>query len=295
MQSYINGFLKYLIIEKNTSLNTNIKYKSDLTKLSNFLKIKFNITEPAEVETCHIRSYLEYIKEKSNLIPSSMGNKIAVIKSFFSYLHITEAIPRNPAFQIKKPRANKKLPKFLNDIELEKLLVAPDWAHSKRKIKFKIRDKLILTLLVYSGIRKSECLHLDWQDINLGQKYVIIRNSKNKTDRIIPLHDRVMTLMDIYLNQRLPLKDNALFVGEKDIRLSKNSLDNLYKFYLDLAGLSGKGYTIHSLRHTFATRLMNKNVNLYQIKSLLGHRSIESTEIYLHVTSKGLKDSINLL
>lgn len=295
MQGHVNGFLKYLIIEKNTSSNTNVKYKSDLIKLSNFLKNKFNITEPAEVETCHIRLYLDYIKEKSNLIPSSMGNKIAVIKSFFSYLHITEAIPRNPAFQIKKPRANKKLPKFLNDIELEKLLTAPDRTHSTRQIKFKIRDKLILTMLAYTGIRKSELLHLDWHDVNLGQKYIVIRNSKNKTDRIVPLHDRVMNLLDVYLSQRLLLKNYALFTGEKDNRLSKNSLDNLYKTYLILSGLSGKGYTIHSLRHTFATRLLNKNVNLYKIKSLLGHRSIESTEIYLHVTSKGLRDSINLL
>ena len=295
MQGYVNGFLKYLNIEKNTSLNTNIKYKSDLTKLSNFLKNKFNITEPSEVETCHIRSYMEYIKEKSNLSASSMDNKIAVIKSFFSYLHITEAIPRNPAFQIKKPRANKKLPKFLNDIELEKLLTAPDRAHSTRKLKFKIRDKLILTLFVYSGIRKTELLNLDWQDVNLGQKYVIIRNSKNKVDRLIPLHDRVLKLLDAYLTQKLPLKDNALFVGERDKRLSKNSLDDLYKFYLALSGLSSKGYTIHSLRHTFATRLLNKNVNLYKIKSLLGHRSIESTQIYLHLSNKGLQDSINLL
>ena len=249
MQGYVNGFMKYLIIEKNASLNTNIKYKSDLTKLSNFLKNKFNITEPSEVETCHIRSYLEYIQEKSNLIPSSMGNKIAVIKSFFNYLHTTEAIPRNPAFQIKKPRANKKLPRFLNDIELEKLLTAPDRAHSTRQIKFKVRDKLILTLLAYTGIRKSELLHLDWEDVNLGQKYIVIRNSKSKVDRIVPLHGRVMNLLDVYLAQRLPLKNNALFVGERNNRLSKNSLDNLYKSYLGLSGLSGKGYTIHSLRH----------------------------------------------
>ncbi len=295
MQHHLNSFLKYLSIEKNTSSNTNIKYRADLTKLSNFLKSKFNVTEPAEVKTSHIRSYLEFIKEKSNLIPSSMGNKIAVIKSFFSYLLMTEAIPKNPALQIKKPVVNKKLPKFLNDIELEKLLTAPDRALSKRKLKFKVRDKLILTLFAYSGIRKSELLHLNWQDVNLGQKYIVIRNPKNKTDRTVPLHDRVMNLLDAYFAQRLPLKDNALFINEKGTRLSKNSLDGLYKFYLNLAGLAGKGYSVHTLRHTFATRLLNKNVNLYKIKSLLGHRSIESTEIYLHVTNKNLRDSVDLL
>ena len=112
MQCYVNGFLKYLNIEKNTSSNTNVKYKADLTKLSNFLKNKFNITEPTEVETCHIRSYLEYIKEKSNLIPSSMGNKIAVIKSFFSYLHPTEAIPKIQHYRLKNQGQTKNFQSF---------------------------------------------------------------------------------------------------------------------------------------------------------------------------------------
>ena len=296
MEHHVNGFLKYLTIENNTSQNTNIKYKADLTKLSSFLESEFNITEPTEIQTSHLRSYLEHIKEHNNLAPSSVGNKIAVIKSFFNYLHMTEAINKNPASQLKSPRVNQKLPKFLNDIELEKLLFAPDRSTKMRHVKFRIRDKLILTLLAYTGIRKSELLNRDWQDVNLGQKYIIIRNSKNKVDRTVPLHDTVIKLLYAYLTLRLPLTNNALFIGErKDKRLAENSLDNLFKYYLKISGLSDKGYSIHSLRHTFATRLLNKNVNLFKIKTLLGHKSIESTEIYLHVTNKGLEDSINLL
>jgi len=296
MHCHVNGLIKYLIIENNTSQNTNIKYKSDLSKLSSFLESEFNITEPTEVQTSHLRSYLEYIKDHNNLTPSSISNKIAFIKSFFNYLHRTEAINKNPAAQLKSPRVNQKLPKFLNEIELEKLLSAPDRTNKTRHIKFRVRDKLILTLFTYTGIRKSELLNLNWQDVNLGQKNIIIRNSKNKIDRTVPLHDKVIKLLDRYLTLRLPLNNNALFLGErKNKRLAENSLDNLFKYYLKISGLSDKGYSIHSLRHTFATRLLNKNVNLYKIKTLLGHKSIESTEIYLHVTNKGLEDSINLL
>jgi len=132
-------------------------------------------------------------------------------------------------------------------------------------------------------------------DTTLGSKYLIIRKSKNKSQRIIPLHDRVIGLLDKYLSERLPLKNNALFIGRTDQRIHQNSLKNLFDRYIKFSGLSGKGYTIHTIRHTFATRLLNKNVSLVNIKNLMGHRNLESTQIYLHVTGKELEDSINQL
>jgi integrase len=147
----------------------------------------------------------------------------------------------------------------------------------------------------YTGLRRTELTDLNWNDINLGNKYLIVRKSKNKNQRIIPLHDRVIELLDLYLNQRLPLKNNALFIGRTGERINHNSLNNLFGRYIKIAGLSGKGYTIHTLRHTFATRLLNKDVSLVNIMNLMGHRSLESTQIYLHVTGKELVESINQL
>jgi len=193
------------------------------------------------------------------------------------------------------PRRHKKIPKFLNDIELAKLLSAPDRVKNKRSKKFKLRDKLILNLLAFTGLRKSELLNLNWDDINLGSKYLIVRNGKNKTDRIIPLHENVYNLLEKYLSDRLPLNCKSLIIGERGKRLGISSLELIFKKYIMLSGLSGKGYSIHSLRHTFATRLLNKNVSLVKIKNLLGHKSIESTEIYLHTTGKELADSVDLL
>ena len=144
-------------------------------------------------------------------------------------------------------------------------------------------------------VKTTELINLNWTDINLGNKYLIVRKSKNKNQRIIPLHDRVMELLDLYLNQRLPLKNNALFIGRTGQRIHHNSLKKLFDRYIKIAGLSGKGYTIHTLRHTFETRLLNKNVILVNIKNLMGHRSLESTQIYLHVTGKELVESINAL
>lgn len=295
MLSHVNGFLKYLIIEKNTSSNTNIKYKSDLLRLSSFLIEEFNIDNPESVTINHLRKYLEKIKGDNCLKSTTISNKIAVIKSFFNFLSQSEIILRNPTSFLRLPRKVKRIPRYLNEIELEKLLSAPNRVKSRRVQKFILRDELVLTLLAYTGIRKSELLNLNWEDINLGNKYITIRNTKNKTDRVIPIHNRVFALLDKYLSQRLPINNPALFVGEGGNRLHSNSLRCLFKRSIKLSGLNNKGYTIHSLRHTFATRLLGKDVSLIKIKNLLGHKSIESTEIYLHTTSKDLADSINLL
>jgi len=295
MDGQVNGFLKYLNIEKNSSQNTITKYKADLNKLCLYLNNNCGINEIEIVTIGHLRQYLEYIKDNGNLSSSTVANKIAVLKSFFKYLYEQGSLDKNPASLLKMPRRHKKIPKFLNDIELAKLLSAPDRVKDKRSKKFKIRDMLILNLLAFGGLRKSELLNLNWDDINLGSKYLIVRNGKNKTDRIIPLHENVYILLEKYLSIRLPLKCTALITGERDKRLGVSSLELIFKKYIRLSGLSGKGYSIHTLRHTFATMLLNKNVSLVKIKDLLGHRSIESTEIYLHATKKDLADSVNLL
>jgi len=249
MDRQVNGFLKYLIIEKNSSPHTIVKYKADINKLYSFLKNNCEIESLELITISHLRQYLEHIKDTGNLSSSTVANKIAVLKSFFKYLYEQGNLDKNPASLLKMPRRHKKIPKFLNDIELAKLLSAPDRVKNKRSKKFLTRDKLILNLLAFTGLRKSELLNLNWDDINLGSKYLIVRNGKNKTDRIIPLHENVYELLERYLSQRLPLKCNALIIGEQGKRLGISSLELIFKKYIRLSGLSGKGYSIHSLRH----------------------------------------------
>ncbi len=292
MDRHVNGFLKYLNIEKNSSPHTITKYSFELKNLLDFLNNKHSLFDFNKVKITDLRKYLEYIKDKNSLSPASVSNKIAVIKSFFRYLSENSLIDSNPAVLLRLPRKPRKIPKFLNDIELAKLLAIPDRVSLKKST---LRDKLVLYLLAYAGLRKSELLNLNWDDINLGSKYLIVRNGKNKTDRIIPLHKSIISLLDEYLSTRLPLENKALLISNQSNRLSSTSLEYLFRKYLKFSGLENKRYTLHSLRHTFATRLLNKNVSLFKIKNLLGHKSIESTEIYLHTTGKELADSINLL
>jgi site-specific recombinase XerD len=294
MKEYIEYFISYISTEKGAAQSTIHKYRADLKRFQNFLKTNLNISDFGSVKTEHIRNYLSHLKESYNYQTSSIANKVNILKHFFSFLNKAGYIKQDPTCLIKTPPKRRKLPKVLNDIEIGKLLKNPEY-NSGYSSKFIIRDKLILTMFIYTGLRKSELLNLNWDDVNLGNNSLFIRNSKNKQSRIIPLHPKVVDLLEKYLGQRLPLKEKALFIGSHGRRLCKCSLDNLFKNYIEKSGLKNKGYTIHTLRHTFATQLLKKDASIFHIKELLGHRGIESTEIYLHLTNKELANSVNRL
>ena len=245
MNQYIDYFLNYLQTEKDATKSTIHKYRADIEKLFNYLQVN----DINDINQNHLRDYLNYIRQTDNYTSSSIANKINIFHHFFRFLHNSGYINSNPAILIRPPRKKVKIPKVFNDIELEKFLKAPDHNIDTRFKKYALRDKLIFTMFAYTGLRRTELINLNWNDINLGNKYLIVRKSKNKNQRIIPLHDRVISLLDLYLSERLPLKNNALFIGRTSQRIYHNSLKNLFDRYIKIAGLSGKGYTIHTLRH----------------------------------------------
>ena len=212
MEDFIEHFLSYISIEKAAASSTIHKYRADLDRFQNFLKTNFGTEDFSCIAPEKIRDYLSHLKNSYNYKTSSMANKINIIKHFFSFLNKAGYISQDPSILIKTPPKRKKLPRVLNEVEIEKLLKVPEYNNGFSR-KFSIRDKLILTMFIYTGLRKSELLNLNWDDINLGNSSVFIRNSKNKQSRIIPLHLRVSELFEVYLAQRLPLKDRALFIG----------------------------------------------------------------------------------
>ena len=158
-----------------------------------------------------------------------------------------------------------------------------------------IGDKLIFHILYYCGLRRSELLNLDWDDVNLASKVLFVRSTKNKSDRIIPIHAKVLELLGLHLDQRLPLTSRALITGEKDKRLTVTSFTILINMHLMISGLKKKGYTAHSFRHSFATRLTEKNVNILLVQRLLGHLSLDSTKIYVHFESENYRNAIDYI
>ncbi len=290
MRDYITGFLSYLRIEKFASPLTLYQYRLELEKLSNFL-FCCNILSPSNITTPLIRKYIYNVKEKRNLSDTSICKLIAIIKSFFNFLEEEETIVKNPTRKIKTPKKNKTYPKVISRYEIDQILKSIKFAPQRCKKNY-TRDKLIISMLYFTGIRRGELLNLNWDDLNLSKSTIIIRSGKGRNDRIMPLHPKLIALIDEYLALRLPLNNNAMFIGEMGRRLSKHSFAYLLKIYLNISCLSNKNYTAHSFRHSFATHLIEKGVDIFKVQTLLGHSSLDSTRIYINFNSSQIAKAV---
>ncbi len=293
MQGLLQRYIMYLKIERNASPLTLSSYRPELEKFLLYL-LKNNIEEITDVTVSRIREYIYMIKEERKLSSVSLCTKIATLKSFFNFLQSDGIINENPANRIKLPRKEKPIPKVVSEADFKLLISCVKFSPNRCKKNY-IRDMLIFHMLYYCGLRKGELLALDWDDIDLKKDEMIIRNSKNKSGRIIPIHPVVKGLLDTYLVQRLPLNNRALLIGEIGNRLCKSSFTNMLNTYLKISGLKKKGYSAHSLRHSFATRLIEKNVNMFLVQRLLGHKSLDATKVYVHFDSGSYKEAIGVL
>jgi len=268
MRNHITDYLSYLKIEKLSSPLTLYQYRLELEKFFYHLD-QISISDLNHITTSQIRNYLYSLKERRKLSSASFCKYCATLKSFFNYLYEEEIITKNPSSKIK-------IPKKVNN-EVERFINSTKFAPSRYR-KNRIRDKLILSILYYTGIRRSELLNLNWDDLNLEMSTVRIISGKGRKDRIIPLHNKLISLLDQYLTSKLPLVCNALFIGSHGKRLCKNSLYNIFKMYLKISGLDSKKHTTHSLRHSFATHLVEAGVDIFSVQRLLGHASLDSTK-----------------
>ncbi len=292
MDHYLPQYLSYLSIEKNCSPLTINDYRLELEKFTEHIITR--ATDLNVVSITLIRSYIHTIKEERNLSNTSIYKKIAILKSYFNFLEDEEVIIKNPTRKMRFPRKEKQIPRVLTHQEFEWLIKCLKYSPARCRKNY-IRDKLIFHMLYYCGLRRCELLNLDWDDVNLESKVLFIRSTKNKSDRIIPIHNKVLELLELYLDQRLPLNDRALIVGEKDKRLTITSFTNQVNMHLIISSLKKKGYTAHSFRHSFATRLTEKNVNILLVQRLLGHLSLDSTKIYVHFESENYRQAIDYI
>jgi len=293
MRNYIDSFLSYMKTEKIASPSTIYGYRKEVGKFIDYITY-ISITDINLISTSTIRQYFYYARENRNLCQSSISKMIATIKSFFNYLEEEEIIVKNPARKIRVPKKIYRIPSVMSKYEVDLIIRSVDFAPLRCK-KNNTRDKLILSILYYTGIRKSELLNLNWTDINLSKSSVIIRRGKGGKDRLIPLHRKVTELLDKYLDERLPLKTDALIIGEQGRRLCNSGFVYLLKMYLTLSGLNRKGYSAHTFRHSFATHLVEAGVDLFKVQKLLGHASLDTTKIYINFNSSQMARAIDRL
>ena len=284
----IQLFLRYLSVEKNASVHTCRSYQNDLEEFEDFLRnsgLYLSRTGKVEIEKADrlaIRRYLSFLHRKNK--KSSIARKISTLRSFYRYLVREEIVSANPAKSVSAPKLERPLPRALSVDETFRLVESPkDFVPKREDRDSRARDRAILELLYSSGLRVSELvgLDLDQIDFDLGIARVM---GKGRKERIVPVGAKSMEALRDYLEEReAGAEEKALFVNWQGGRLTARSVGRLIKRYTRSLGIFQK-VSPHSLRHTFATHLLDAGADIREIQEMLGHASLSTTQRYTHLT-----------
>lgn len=277
MNENLENYRNYLKYERAYSDNTVGAYMNDLNKYEEFLK-----KDILESDTEDLEKYLKYIK---NLESTTVAHKITSIKSYFNYNIKRGIVSVNPADKVSRPKLTKHLPEYLTEEEVGKLLDV------EVKSPYDYRNKTILELLYSSGIRISELVNI--KTPNYDSEECLIRiMGKGSKERIVPLGDYAVNIMNDYMNNYRPLINKKhtdyVFINNRGDKISRQFIFKVIKKEALKKGIK-KGISPHTLRHTFATHLLKNGAHLRIIQELLGHENISTTQIYTHVTNNKLK------
>ncbi|MDY4249776.1 tyrosine recombinase XerC [Bacteroides pyogenes] len=281
----IVSFLDYLRYERNYSEKTILAYGKDIMQLREFAQEKSREIDFLDVKPELIREWIVSLMD-DGYTSTSVNRKLSSLRSFYKYLLRHGEVTVDPLSKISGPKNKKKLPVFLKESEMDKLLDEVDFGEGFRGC----RDRLIIELFYATGIRLSELIGIDDKDVDLSSSILKVTGKRNK-QRLIPFGDELREAMCEYINmrnQQMSKKSEAFFVRENGERLYRRLVYNLVKRNLSkVATLKKK--SPHVLRHTFATAMLNNQAQLGAVKELLGHESLATTEIYTHATFEELK------
>lgn len=285
-------FLTHMRVEKSASNLTLISYKTDLAQFFDFLAEHGQVDKDAiPVDSLTYTAVREYISrmQKQKLSRSTMARKLAALRSFVKYLCRENILEGNPIANISTPKQEKKLPRFLYPLETSLLMEAPD----TRKVAG-LRDKAILETLYAAGVRVSELVGINIPDLELGERWIKIRGKGGK-ERLAPLGGEALRAINIYLQKGRPYlaaasdtATDALFLNKSGSRLSVRSIRNIINKYVDQLAINQK-VSPHTLRHSFATHMLNGGADLRSVQELLGHVKLSTTQIYTHLTKDRIK------
>jgi len=293
MRNLVKSFLNYLAVEKGFSANTVGAYRNDLDQLAGFIEgaaaAKGFKADWTSVDRNLLISYIIDLKDR-NYSSATVARKVAAVKSFFAFLVAERKIQNDPTENISSPKVNKSLPKPLSLQEVDALLAQP----AKSSTPEAIRDVAMLELLYACGMRVSELVDLNVNDINMKAAFVRCLGKGSK-ERIIPIHDRAIQSVKEYISEARPQllkgkEEQALFLNRRGERLTRQGFWLILKGHAKAAGIK-KSVTPHTIRHSFATHILNGGADLRSVQELLGHANISSTQIYTHLTSEHVRQS----
>jgi len=282
MQGVFTKYINYLEVERNASAYTIRNYTTDLMGFFRFLSDK-RISSLKEVDRQVLRDYLSHLMEQG-FVKASIARKLSAIRSLYRYLLREEIISANPVATTSSPKLDKRLPSFLTIEEIERLLEAPDLSTPQGQ-----RDRALIELLYASGLRVSELVNLNLEQVNLDTNEIRVWGKGSK-ERMVLMGKPAAEALRAYLQQGRPKlfgtrirMTNALFINRYGGRLTERRVQRILEKYAHIAGI-GKRVHPHMLRHTFATHLLDGGADLRVVQELLGHANLSSTQIYTHVT-----------
>ena len=284
MEKQIKLFLEFLQNEKKLSDNTLQSYKRDIIQYQNYLEE--NGINYAKVSKEDIKAYLNYLKQIGKK-PSTISRNLASIRSFYQFSIRNKKIKNDPTEDVQSPKIEKRVPSVLTAQEVELLLEQPKDVDLKGT-----RDKAMLEFAYATGMRVTEIINLNIEDVNLEGEYVICRVGSKQ--RNIPLGSLSLKALKEYIDEARPIlirneKEKALFVNVNGQRLTRQGFWKIVKYYKEQAHIT-KDITPHVLRHSFATHLLQNGADLKSIQTMLGHSDISSTQVYMQFQDDGLKD-----
>lgn len=288
MQREIAQFLRYLNVERGASDYTLKSYREDLNAFADyFVEADGSCPAPAAVTAVELRGFLSAMHE-AGYAKTSIARKLAALRSFYRFGQREGWVKTNPATALRNPRKSRKLPHFLSTDEVGTLLGAP-----KGDAAMALRDRAILETLYSAGLRVSELVDLNDGDLDFPQGIVKVRG-KGRKERLAPLGSFATKALKAWLAERKLAKSEKqcreapVFVNRLGTRLTTRSVGRMLEKYLKLAGLDGRT-SPHTLRHSFATHLLDRGADIRSVQELLGHKSLVTTQIYTHVSAQNLR------
>lgn len=280
----VQKFLNYLSVEKNCSALTVVNYEKDLRAFWEFIEQKLVEPNWLDITPLDVRAYLADLNEQ-DYARRTIARRISVLRSFYKYLVRENKLEASPMSKVKSPKLEKKLPVFLDQIEITELLEQPDTDALGK------RDAAILELLYATGCRVSELVGLTLERVDLNNRFVLVLGKGNK-ERLVPIGHTCSKALQAYYPERAALMEKyhvepheKVFVNSRGGVLTDRSVRRILDKYINQLAIA-KNVTPHTIRHTFATHLLENGADLRAVQELLGHANLSTTQIYTHVSTE---------
>lgn len=282
---YIENFLEYLEVIKKHSEHTIINYQNDLIDF-----LEFNDNKILNIDKDIVNKYMQYLYDK-NVSRATISRRLSSLRSFYNYMYNNGFVDKNYFAMIKNPKKEKSLPKFVKDIDIDKMFMIPDTRNPLGQ-----RNLLIIRMLYATGVRVSELVNICIKDINIKERTIRILGKGNK-ERIVVFGNNTREILELYLNNgRYKLSkgnNDYLFLNKDGNKISDRYVRKIIDDIIFKASIT-MHVSPHMLRHTFATDMLNNGADLVSVKDLLGHESLNTTSIYTHVSDDKIREIYNM-